>query len=118
MKNGLTRFLCRVLIVLMAWTPFHLAHAQMIGTEAVVGTTAQADRASVLAIVNRADMSRELQAYGLDSKTANDRIAALSDDELRSLAGKLNAVPAGADAAGGFLLLLLILVLWLVYWRK
>jgi hypothetical protein len=113
--------LCRVLIVLMAWTPFQLAHAGMIGTDvAISAASAQADRATVLGVINRADMTRELQALGVDPQMAIDRVAALTDEELRTLAGKMNAVPAGAasSGAGVVLLLLIILVVWLVFYKK
>jgi len=119
MKNAMTRMLCRVLIVLMAWTPFQLAHAGMIGTDvAVSAASAQADRATVLGAINRADVARELQALGVDPQTAIDRVAALTDQELRTLAGKMNAVPAGADGAGVAVLLILILIVWLIFYKK
>ena len=37
---------------------------------------------------------------GVDVNAAQERVAALTDDEARSLAGKLGAVPAGADDDG------------------
>lgn len=119
MNNAMTRMLCRVLIVLMAWTPFQLAHAGMIGTDLAVSVaSAQADRATVLGAINRADVARELQALGVDPQTAIDRVAALTDQELRTLAGKMNAVPAGADGAGLAALLLIVLVVWLIFYKK
>jgi len=36
MNNAWARTICRLLIVLMAWTPFQYAQAGMIGTDQVV----------------------------------------------------------------------------------
>src|SRR5947209_8389743 len=91
--------LCRLLIVMMAWTPFQMAQAGMIGTDQVVSTS-QADRGAVLGFVGRADVASQLQSFGLDTSTAKDRVAAMTDEEVRYLAGRIQSMPAGADGAG------------------
>lgn len=115
MNSAITRTLCRVLIVLMAWTPFHWAQAGIISTEQAV-VSAQADRAVVLNLVQRSDVAGQLQSLGVDLETAKARIASLTDEEVRSLAGNLHAVPAGGD--GLVILILVGVILWLVFWRK
>lgn len=105
--------ICRLLIVLMAWTPFQIAQAGMIGTDQVVSSTSQADRGTVLSFVTRSDVTSQLQALGLDPASAKDRVAAMTDDEVRTIAGKIEAMPAGADGAG---LLLLIIIVALIWW--
>lgn len=118
MKSAFTRMICRVLIVMMAWTPFQFAHAGMIGTgEQIAIAGAQSERAAVMSVISRADVARELQSYGVDLSSAQDRVAALTDEEVRSLAGKLGTAPAGA-ADGWAVLILVGVVLWLVFWRK
>jgi hypothetical protein len=107
---------CRVLVVLMIWTPYQIAHAGMIGTDQVVQTS-QADRGAVLGFVSRADVAGQLQAYGLDPATAKDRVAAMTDDEVRYLAGRIDAMPAGADGAGLLLLIIVIAVIWWA-WKR
>lgn len=114
MNIVMTRTLCRLLMALMAWMPFHAAQAGMIATEQFVGSTSQADRAAVLAVINRADVAGQLQSLGLDPSTAKDRVAAMTDQEVRTLAGNLNALPAGASSGGAILLLVLIGVL--IWW--
>lgn len=115
MNSVMTRTLCRLLIVLMAWTPFHLAHAGIVSTDQAV-SGAQSDRTAVLNLVNRSDIAGRLQSFGVDPATARDRVAALTDEEVRSLADKLHAVPAGGD--GLVVLILVGVILWLVFWRK
>ncbi len=118
MKSAMTRMICRVLIVMMAWAPFQMAHAGMIGTgEQIAISGAQAERSTLLSIINRADVARDLQSYGVDLSSAQERVAALTDEEVRSLAGKLNTVPAGA-ADGWAVLILVGVILWLVFWKK
>ena len=109
------KVLCHILIVLMAWSPFHLAQAGMIGTEQVVTSGAQAERAAVLSLINRADVSSQLQALGLDPATARDRVAVMSDEEVRTLAGRLEALPAGSSSTAGAVVLIILIVLF-VWW--
>jgi hypothetical protein len=107
---------CRVLVVLMIWTPYQIAHAGMIGTDQVVQAV-PADRGAVLNFVSRADVAGQLQAFGLDPATARDRVAAMTDDEVRYLAGRIDAMPAGADGAGLLLLIIVIAVIWWA-WKR
>jgi hypothetical protein len=111
----MTRTLCRLLIVLMAWTPFHLANAGIISTDQAV-VSAQSDRAAVLNLIHRSDVASQLQSFGVDLATAKERVAAMTDEEVRSLTGNLNAVPAGGD--GLVILILVGVILWLVFWRR
>lgn len=115
MNSALTRTLCRLLIVLMAWTPFHVAQAGIISTDQAI-VAAQSERNAVLNLIQRSDVAGQLQSFGVDLATAKDRVAALTDEEVRSLAGKLHALPAGGD--GLVVLLLVGVILWLVFWRK
>ena len=116
MKAAWTRTICRVLAALMIWTPVQFAHAGMIGTAQAVAAAAPAERAALLGFVSRADVARELQALGVDAAAARDRIAALTDQEAQSLAGRIDSLPAGADAGGiAVLLLILFFVWWLRY---
>ena len=116
MNFPMTRMLCRLLIVLMAWMPFHVAQAGIISTDQAVGS-AQADRTAVLNLISRADVAGQLQALGLDPAIAKDRVAALTDEEVKSLAGKLDALPAGADAAGVVVVILIGVLIWYFFFR-
>ena len=116
MNFPMTRTLCRLLIVLMAWMPFHVAQAGIISTDQAVAS-AQADRTAVLNLINRADVAGQLQALGLDPAIAKDRVAALTDKEVQSLAGKLDALPAGADAAGVVVVILIGVLIWYFFFR-
>jgi predicted kinase len=111
----MTRTLCRFLILLMAWTPFHLAHAGIISTDQAV-YSAQTERSAVLNLINRSDVAAKLQSLGVDLASAKDRVAAMTDEEVRTLTANLHAAPAGGD--GIVVLILVGVILWLVFFRK
>ena len=54
MKSAWAKTICRLLVVLMIWTPYQVAQAGMIGTDQVASTSPQADRGGVLGFVGRA----------------------------------------------------------------
>ncbi|HEX7250377.1 MAG TPA: PA2779 family protein [Burkholderiales bacterium] len=113
------RILCRLLIVLMAWTPFQIAQAGMIGTDQVVQSSSQAERNTVMQFLSRGDVQNQLQSFGLDPATAKDRVAAMTDDEVRYLAGRIGTEPAGAmsDAAAVLLVIVIVAVIWWA-WKR
>jgi hypothetical protein len=117
MNSAWAKTICRLLIVLMIWTPYQVAQAGMIGTDQVATTSSQVDRSAVLDFVTRADVAGQLQTMGLDPATAKDRVAAMTDAEVAYLAGRINSLPAGADTAGVILLILIIAAIWWV-WKR
>ena len=118
MKSATMRLLCRILIVSMMALPFQAAQAGMIGTQKAVAAGAQTDRDAVLNIVSRPDVAGQLQSLGLDPATAKARVAAMTDEEVRSLNGQLDSLPAGAKVSGGTWLALIVIgaVVW-YYWK-
>ena len=117
--NVWAKTICRLLIALMVWMPFQIATAGMIGTDQVVASSPQADRTTVLNFLNRSDVAGQLQTLGLDPSTAKDRVGAMSDQEVQSLAGQISAMPAGGISHGAALLLIIIIaaaVWW--FWQR
>ena len=103
MKSAFFKLICRLLIVSLAAMPFSAVQAGMIDTDrAAAVTSAQADRAAVLAVVNRAEVQQQLAARGIDPASAADRVSALTDSEVRSLASQLDTAPAGAARNTGW----------------
>jgi hypothetical protein len=106
-------------MVLMIWSPMQFAQAGMIGTDQVASAASQADRNTVTAFLGRPDVTSQLQAFGVDPATVQDRVAAMSDQEVQSLAGKIHSMPAGGDGLGVVLLLLVVgAVVWWVWFRR
>jgi len=106
-----------LLVVLMVWTPYQVAQAAMIGTDQAVTSSSSADRGALLSFINRTDVASQLRALGLDPANAKDRVAAMTDNEVQSLAGRINSLPAGADSGAVVLLLVVIAVIWWV-WKR
>jgi len=119
MDTAWAKVICRLLVALMIWTPYQIATAGMIGTDQVVTSAAQADRTTVLNYLTRGDVQNQLQAMGVDAATAKDRVAAMTDEEVSSLAGRINSMPAGAMSDGAAILLIIVIaaaVWW--FWRR
>ena len=119
MDTAWAKTICRLLIALMIWTPYQIASAGMIGTDKVVTSSTQADRSTVLNYLTRSDVQKQLQAMGVDPSTAQDRVAAMTDQEVNSLSGRINSMPAGAMSDGAAILLIIVIaaaVWW--FWRR
>jgi hypothetical protein len=113
--NVWAKTISRLLIALMIWMPYQIATAGMIGTDQVVTSSPQVDRTTVLNFLNRSDVAGKLNSLGIDPSTANERVAAMSDQEVQSLAGQISAMPAGGTSTGAAILLIL-LVAAAVWW--
>jgi len=112
-------FLCRLLAVLLAAAPCAAqTQAAMIASEQAIAASTQHERETVGRFLVRADVQRQLAALG--APNAAERVALLSDDEVRSLAGKIDSLPAGADSGVTFLVIIALILLLLVIldWRK
>ena len=110
MTSTFTRFVCRILAASMIVLPFQ-AQAGVIGTEHALAADAQGARAAVAAIVGRSEVADQLQVLGISPQEARERVAALSDAEVASLAGRIDALPAGGIPG----ILPVLVVLLLVY---
>ena len=117
MNSAFKKMICRFLAIALIALPFQTAQAGMIGTEQVnTAATVQADRNLVSSYLSRAQTVSEFQAVGLDTQTAIDRVAAMTDDEVSTLAGQINAVPAGGD--GLVALVLVVFFIWYFAFRR
>lgn len=92
--------------------PFQSAQADVISTDQVASDSkAQADREKVKAFLSRADAERNLIAMGVAPDTAKQRVDALSDAEVASLAGKIDTLPAGGALSNTELILIVLIVI-------
>jgi hypothetical protein len=74
------------------------AHASMIGTEAVINAArVQQDRQRLHDILNRNDVKSQLMARGADPAQVQARVDSLTDQEVQTLAAKIDKMPAGGD---------------------
>lgn len=82
--------------------------AAMVATDKVLGAP---QRAHVSQWLARDDVQARLGQYGVKPADVQARIAAMSDDEVAQLAGKIDALPAGGDIIGAIVLVFLVLLL-------
>jgi hypothetical protein len=113
-----------LLVICLAWTPFS-AQATMIGTDRVLAAAEQQDnRDKVVRFVQRADVAKELQSYGISSAAAQERVAALTPQEIDQIAGNIDSLPAGADttlslvASTWLIAAIIALIVFFVWYRR
>ena len=119
MKQGFMKMISRVLILSLLMLPFQAIQAGMIGTDQVSArTTAQANRDMVLSVIQRSEVASQMQALGLDARTASERVAAMTDDEVNGLANQIDSLPAGAKTSGWAwaAVIIIAVVIW-YYWK-
>jgi hypothetical protein len=100
--------------------PFQSVQAGMVGTDQmlVASQSAQTDREKVRDFLSRSDVQAKMQAMGLSSDTAKQRVAALTDEEVQKIAGKIDTLPAGAMsgwAVAGVIFVILLIWYFVVY---
>lgn len=118
MQSAFMRTLCRILIPALLSLSFQSAHAGIIGTDSAAAVaTVQSDRALVMDTLTRTDVSSQLQALGLDPEVARQRVHAMTDEEVHTLANDISTAPAGADVGWGAILLIGLLV-WFLFYRR
>lgn len=77
------------------------AAAGLVSTDTVLATEAgTADRERVRQFLARDDVRAQMSSLGVSPAEASQRVAALSDDEVRRIAGHLDDMPAGGDGLG------------------
>jgi hypothetical protein len=116
MKSSSITMICRALIVSLLFFSYQ-STAGMIGTDQVrAAPVTQSERIQIQSALSRADVASALQSMGVDVSAARDRVAVMTDDEARSLAGTLHSVPAGADSSGWWIAAIVVVAL-LLWWR-
>ncbi len=118
MKSRTMNVLSRLLIVSTLALPFHSANAGMIGTTSIASQADTSNQRSIVtAALNRSQTVNALSAYGITPMSAEARVASMTDAEVATLAGRIQAAPAGAD--GGIIaLILVVFLIWLVVQRR
>jgi Family of unknown function (DUF6627) len=118
MRSALSVLLCRIVIVSLMFVSYQTT-ARMIETDqAIAGVAAESAQSRIQATVARADVARQLEVLGIDSKKVQDRVAALTDEEARDLADRLDRAPAGAGAVGYVLFILVLVLFGVWYWYR
>jgi hypothetical protein len=93
------------LLILALAMPLPL-QAGMVTTESLL------ERERIAAVLERAEVQAQLQAYGVSPGEVKARVAALTDAEAAELAARIDELPAGGvSILGAVLLVFLVLLL-------
>ena len=89
-----------------------VAQAGLVTTlQAVEASTRAQDLATVNTALAREEVRAQFAALGVAPAQIEDRVAALTDAELRTLAGQMADLPAGADALAVIGIVFLVLLI-------
>jgi hypothetical protein len=114
MKKNFRRVVCGTLIATSVLMPYAATtQAAMIGSEQAIAASKSAERERLRAFVARADVQRQLATLG--AANAADRVNALTDDEVQTLASRIDALPAGGDISVAAALLIVLILVLLVF---
>ena len=103
------------MLMLMISAPVSSVFAAMIGTEALLVNPDTVDaRDQLRSFLDRKDVQAELTARGIDPDEAKARVDSLSDAEVTQIADRIGALPAGGDAGGTIIFVLIIVLLTLL----
>jgi len=114
MEFSISRYISRTLMLsvlcMSIWTP--VAQATLITSEQVADIqTAQNNRERVREFFDRADVQTQLQARGISADSAKTRVDMMTDNEIASINGHLDELPAGGDIVGVLFLVFIILLI-------
>ena len=90
------------------------AGAEIIATEQVMlRERIEVERERIRSVVDREGVEQRMKALGVAPETARERVDALTDAEILTIAGKLDTLPAGGalDKTDWLLVLLLVILL-------
>ncbi|WP_148255124.1 PA2779 family protein [Aidingimonas lacisalsi] len=78
--------------------------------DALSADQVQADRKRIDEVLSRQDVQEQLLAQGVDPAEVEARVDALSDQEVRDMADRLDDMPAGASVVGALFAVFVILL--------
>src|SRR5262249_52106344 len=105
-----------IALFLITTVPLAPARAAFIGTEDVLQQRdLSADRERVARFLQRPDVRQQLAALGVDPREADARVAALSDQEIVKIAGRIDQIPAGQGFEAALVVALIILLVVLIF---
>jgi hypothetical protein len=109
------KLISQLLIVSMVLMPFS-AQAGMIGTDQAVASAQDlANRDKVRDFISRGDVIKKFEALGITAAKAQERVNAMTQEEVNRVAGKIDSLPAGADD-DWIWVVAIIVVGFIIYW--
>lgn len=110
----LTKPVSHLVVLGMLALSLHLpaVNAGMIGTEAVISAAqTQQNRERLASTLNRDDVKTQLMARGVEPAQVQARLDSLTDEEVQTLAAKMDQLPAGGDGIGVLVFIFIVLLI-------
>lgn len=110
MRNFFNLTIIYVSVLTLVFSQTMPAYAGLIGTEQFMANQiADQDRQTLHNVLERDDARKLLEKHGVSTEQAQERIDAMTNEEVRIMAQKFNSLPTAGD--GGILLAVLVVIL-------
>lgn len=91
-------------------------HASIVTTEQALLYAQKAPKTNVekerlKALIEKKEVAQKLQAMGIDPKEAAQRVASLTDEEIKRLNDRFDSIPAGGSSALGIVAVIFIVLI-------
>jgi hypothetical protein len=107
-----------IILTLLLSVPYQAAFAALVETETMLDMSrGQEARETLKQFMAREDVRSAIIAQGVDPAEADARLSSLTDAEVIQLADQIDQLPAGGDALGLLIAVLVIVILVLVIIR-
>jgi hypothetical protein len=87
------------------------AHAGLISSD---DAQVSGDRERLKALIARPELAQQIEKLGILPREAVARVDAMNDAEVRNLAGRLDALPAGGELSTNTLVLIVLILLLVI----
>lgn len=95
--------------------PYYSANAVIIPTDQIMSDQHMStEREKVKVFLDRSSVQAKLQTFGISGILAHERIDALTDQEVVTLAQKIDSLPAGGTLDNNDLIIILLVVILVV----
>ena len=107
-----------IILTLLLSVPYQAAFAALVETETMLDMSrGQEARETLKQFMARKDVRDAVISQGVDPSEADARLNSLSDAEVIQLANQIDQLPAGGDALGLLVTVLVVVILVLVIMR-
>lgn len=113
LRSTLKRVLVMTLIAQLVWVGFlPAAQAGLVATEAALALEQREGRLErINAALLRDDVRAEMLRLGVAPSQVQERLAALTDQELQRIDGELDSLPAGGNVAAAIGIAFIVLII-------
>lgn len=115
------RRLCRAIalplavVMFLVSVPWSAPRAALVTTDTIIESmSVERDRQAVLNFLDREEVVAQFRELGLSPEEAKARVAAMSDNEIRQVAGRIDELQAGQGVIGAILGIALIVFIILL----